>query len=110
MLSYRFQVWCAAISSDHSLVVSGSRDGTIRLWRAKGGNQISGFHAGMDIFSVQISDDKTSIVALGDKYHSRKLIILQVRIERAAIEAYQRQSHMIGAKMVILLKSTSTSK
>ncbi|XP_053386148.1 uncharacterized protein LOC123539409 isoform X3 [Mercenaria mercenaria] len=72
------EVWCSAISNDNEIVVSGSADGTIRLWRMKNGTEMCTFNCGVDIFYVTMSRDKGTIVALGDKYGARKLIMLQV--------------------------------
>ncbi|XP_052814372.1 uncharacterized protein LOC128241470 isoform X5 [Mya arenaria] len=72
------EVWCTAISSDNEIAVSGSADGTIRLWRVKNGTEMCVFNCGVDIFDVTMSRDKGTIVALGDKYGARKLIMLQV--------------------------------
>lgn len=36
-----YQVWTVDIASDNSIVVSGSQDGTIKLWRLRNGNQVS---------------------------------------------------------------------
>ena len=60
------------------MVISGSRDGTIRLWRLNTGSQLCLFNTGVDIFSVKISADKRTLVALGDKYGARKIIMLRV--------------------------------
>ena len=75
---YMFQVWCCAISPDNEIVVSGSRDRTVRLWRLKSGTEICSFNAGVDVFHVAMSRDKSTIVGLGDKTGARKLIMLQV--------------------------------
>lgn len=72
------EVWCSAISPDNEIVVSGSSDGTIRLWRMKNGTEMCVFNCGVDIFFVTMSPDKGTIVALGDKFGARKLIMLQV--------------------------------
>lgn len=72
------EVWCSSISPDNEIVVSGSSDGTIRLWRMKNGTEMCVFNCGVDIFFVTMSHDKGTIVALGDKYGARKLIMLQV--------------------------------
>ena len=72
------EVWCSAISADNEIIVSGSRDGTIRLWRCKNGSEICAFNTGVDVFNVTMSQDKGTIVALGDKFGARKLIMLQV--------------------------------
>ncbi|KAL3854443.1 hypothetical protein ACJMK2_013712 [Sinanodonta woodiana] len=72
------EVWCASISPDNEIIVSGSNDGTIRLWRMKNGSEMCVFNTGIDIFQVTMSHDKGTIVALGDKYGARKLIMLQV--------------------------------
>ena len=73
-----FQVWCCGISADNEIIVSGSSDGTIRLWRMKNGTEMCVFNCGVDIFHVTMSRDKGTIVALGDKFGARKLIMLQV--------------------------------
>ncbi|WAR10900.1 PKWA-like protein [Mya arenaria] len=72
------EVWCTALSSDNEIAVSGSADGTIRLWHVKNGTETCVFNCGVDIFYVTMSRDKGTIVALGDKYGARKLIMLQV--------------------------------
>ncbi|XP_069108101.1 uncharacterized protein [Argopecten irradians] len=72
------EVWCTAISQDGEIVVSGSRDGSIRLWRLEDGSEICAFSTGIDVFFVTMSQDRGTIVALGDKYSARKLIMLQV--------------------------------
>lgn len=78
MTTLFFQVWCVTISHDNEIVVSGSRDGTIRLWRLRNGSEICAFNTGVDVFYVTLSHDKGTIVALGDKFGARKLIMLQV--------------------------------
>ncbi|KAL5005761.1 hypothetical protein ScPMuIL_016919 [Solemya velum] len=78
LVGHNDEVWCCAISPDNEIVVSGSRDGTIRLWRTKNGQEICLFKTGVDIFFVTMSHDKSTIVALGDKFGARKLIMLQV--------------------------------
>ena len=49
------QVWCCAISKDGELVVSGSRDRTIRLWRVLNGSLVCTFNCNVDVF--QVKDD-----------------------------------------------------
>lgn len=58
--------------------MSGSRDGTIRLWQLRNGKEVCSFNAGVDVFYITMSHDKETIVALGDKFGARKLIMLQV--------------------------------
>ncbi|KAH3752072.1 hypothetical protein DPMN_186682 [Dreissena polymorpha] len=53
-------------------------DGTIRLWLAKNGTEMCVFNCGVDIFYVTMSLDKDTIVAIGDQFLARKLIMLQV--------------------------------
>lgn len=77
LLSF-FQVWCVAISPDNEIVVSGGKDASIRLWRMKNGSEICAFSTAVDVFYVTMSHDKGTIVALGDKFGARKLIMLQV--------------------------------
>lgn len=78
LVGHADEVWCVAISPDNEIVVSGSRDGSIRLWRLKSGSEICTFKTGVDVFYVTMSHDKGTIVALGDKFGARKLIMLQV--------------------------------
>lgn len=72
------QVLCCSISQDNQMIGSGSRDGTIRLWRLQQGTQICSFNVGVDIFSVQMSPDKRTIISLADRFGARKLIMLQI--------------------------------
>ncbi|KAG5441064.1 Neurexin-3, variant 2 [Clonorchis sinensis] len=66
------------ISKDNELVVSGSWDGSIRVWRLSDGNQICWFSSNIEILQVKISNDKQSLVALGERNDHRKLITLRV--------------------------------
>ena len=72
------QVWCCDLSSDNEIVVSGSKDGAIRLWRLQTGAPICVYNTGADVFKIKISSDSRTVVALGDKMESRKLLMLQV--------------------------------
>ena len=72
------QVWCCTLSNDGEVVVSGSRDRTIRLWRASDGSEAAAVSAGVDVFRVLLSDDQRTIVALADRRGARKLIMLRV--------------------------------
>ncbi|CAH8652770.1 unnamed protein product [Dicrocoelium dendriticum] len=71
-------VLSVAISRDSELVVSGSWDGSIRVWRLRDGNQICWFSSNIEILQVKISNDKRSLVALGERNDHRKLITLRV--------------------------------
>ena len=66
------------MSSDSELVVSGSRDSTIRLWRVHDGVQVAAIDAGVDVFRVLVSNDARTIVALADRLGTRKLVMLRV--------------------------------
>lgn len=44
----------------------------------KNGSEICAFSTAVDVFYVTMSHDKGTIVALGDKFGARKLIMLQV--------------------------------
>ena len=72
------QVWCCTLSNDGELVVSGSRDRTIRLWRVSDGTQAAAINAGVDVFRVLLSNDQRTIVALADRLGARKLVMLRV--------------------------------
>jgi len=71
-------VWCCTLSNDCELVVSGSRDRTIRLWRVRDGIQAAAINAGVDVFRVLLSNDQRTIVALADRLGARKLVMLRV--------------------------------
>lgn len=71
-------VLSVAISRDSEIVVSGSWDGSIRVWRLRDGNQICWFSSNIEILQVKISNDKQSLVALGERNDHRKLITLRV--------------------------------
>ncbi|CAL8109085.1 unnamed protein product [Calicophoron daubneyi] len=71
-------VLSVAISVDSEIVVSGSWDGSIRVWRIRDGNQICWFTSNIEILQVKISNDKRSLVALGERNGHRKLITLRV--------------------------------
>lgn len=72
------QVWCCTLSNDSELVVTGSRDRTIRLWRVRDGSQAAAIGAGVDVFRVVLSNDQRTIVALADRLGARKLVMLRV--------------------------------
>jgi len=72
------QVWCCTLSNDGELVVSGSRDGTIRLWRVRDGVEAAALNAGVDVFRVLLSNDQRTVVALADRSGARKLLMLRV--------------------------------
>ncbi|CAD5125830.1 DgyrCDS14032 [Dimorphilus gyrociliatus] len=72
------QVWCCTISSDGDWIVSGGRDGTVRLWKLATGNPICFWKCAVDVFSVKLSPDKQVLCALGDKFGARKLVLLRV--------------------------------
>ena len=84
------QVWCCTVSADDELLVSGSRDGSIRLWRLNTGQHVCSFNTGHDIFSLKMSGDKRTIVALGDRDAVRKLIMLRVVVTKVRSQAGSR--------------------
>jgi len=66
------------MSNDGELVVSGSRDRTIRLWRLSDGTQAAAISASWDVFRVVLSNDQRTVVALADRLGARKLLMLRV--------------------------------
>jgi len=72
------QVWCCSLSSDGELLVSGSRDRSIRLWRVSDGTQAAAISTGVDVFRVLLSSDQRTIVALADRLRAHKLVMLRV--------------------------------
>jgi len=79
------QVWCSAVSNDGELLVSGSRDRTVRLWRVGDGTQAAVISVGVDVFRVLLSTDQRTVVALADRHGARKLMML--RIVRTKVRA-----------------------
>lgn len=65
-------------SVDGQLVVSGSMDCTIRVWRALTGVAVAVCHTGLSIQRVLLTDNKQTIVALGGDMISPKLVLLHV--------------------------------
>jgi len=90
------EVWCCTISEDNDMIVSGSRDCTIRLWRLLNGVPVCAFSCGVDIFTVRMSKNKKTIVALGDKFASRKLIMLQIVHTKTRSRAGSRATSPMG--------------
>ena len=74
------EVWCCALASSETLdmIASGSSDHTIRLWRRSTGKQLCWFNTHTDVFSIKVSPDGRTVAALGDKFGTRKLILLQM--------------------------------
>lgn len=63
---------------DQEILVSGSRDGSIRLWRVRDGSQMCWFTSNIAVLCARITDPKNALVALGDKQGRRKLILMQI--------------------------------
>jgi WD40 repeat protein len=60
------------------LVVSGSRDGSIRLWKFETGDVLSKFMVHIDVFDIRITKNNERIVARGDKSLTGKLFIFEI--------------------------------
>ena len=55
---HRFTVWSVAFSPDGERVLSGSEDGTLRLWEVKAGKELRCFQGHtMAVYSVAFSPD-----------------------------------------------------
>lgn len=65
-------------STDGELVVSGSLDCTIRVWRALTGVALAVCDSGLGVQRVVIADNKQTIVALAGDAMAPKLIMLHV--------------------------------
>lgn len=72
------QVLSVAISADSETIVSGSWDGSIRLWRVSDGRQVGWFTSNIEILQVKLSNNQQCLIALGERDGNRKLITLQV--------------------------------
>ena len=79
-----WQVTSCVWSADGELVVSGSVDCTIRVWRAMSGVALAVCDSGLPVQRVLIADNKQTIVALGGEVIAPKLIMLHVTRTRHA--------------------------
>jgi len=86
-----FKVRSLDFSVDRELLVSGSRDGSIRVWRVRDGSQLCWFTSNIAVLCARISDAKNVLVALGDKLGRRKLIMMQI------VRARSRRTRPVGA-------------
>ena len=57
---------CASISNN-DLVVTGSSDQTVGLWRLHNGNPISTMTVGMSVIEVNMAKHNKTIIAIGEK-------------------------------------------
>lgn len=81
------------VSCDSEMVVSGSWDGSIRVWRMKDGSQMCIFTSNIEVLQVKLSRDKRAIVGLGERNGHRKLIMMQiVRSRTCAPAVYTRMA------------------
>jgi len=71
-------------SADGELVVSGSMDLTIRVWRPLAGVALAVCDTGLTLQRVLIADNKQTIVALGGDVIMPKLVMLHVTRTRQA--------------------------
>jgi len=79
-----WQVTSCAWFADGDLVVSGSMDCTIRVWRALTGVALAVCDTGLTVHCVLLADNKQTIVALGGDVVAPKLIMLNVTRTRHA--------------------------
>ena len=84
------------MSQDNEILVSGSKDGYIRLWKLYDGSSVTTFFTGVDVFQVRMSKSKKTIVALGDKFGARKLIMLQIVRTKTRSRAPSRATSPLG--------------
>jgi len=78
------QVTSCVWSTDGELVVSGSVDCTIRVWRALAGIALAVCDTGLPVQRVLLADNKQTIVALGGDVMEPKLVMLNVTRTRHA--------------------------
>jgi len=71
-------------SADGELVISGSMDCTIRVWRPLTGLALAVCHTGLMIQRVLMAANKQTIVALGGDVIAPKLVMLHVTRTRHA--------------------------
>lgn len=68
---------CVSVSNN-DLVVTGSTDNTVGLWRLNDGCQISSMSVGMTPVEVQMAKHNKTIVAIGEKDGEQQLLMLRV--------------------------------
>lgn len=64
--------------SNNELVVTGSSDQTVGLWRLHGGQQVSSILVGMNLVEVSIAKHNKRIVAIGERDGDQQLLMLKV--------------------------------
>jgi WD40 repeat protein len=74
---HRGEIICASISLN-DLVITGSTDQTVGLWRLYSGTQISTMAVGMNIIEVEMAKHNKTIVAIGEKDGEQQLLMLRV--------------------------------
>jgi hypothetical protein len=60
------------------LIVTGSSDQTVGLWRLQNGTQISTMMVGMNLIEVHMAKHNKTIVAIGEKDGEQQLLMLRV--------------------------------
>jgi len=79
-----WQVTSCVWSTDGELVISGSMDCTIRVWRPLTGLALAVCDAGLTLQRVLVADNKQTIVALAGDVIAPKLVMLHVTRTRHA--------------------------
>ena len=60
------------------MVITGSTDQTVSLWRLHNGSQISSMVIGMNAVEVNMAKHNKTIVAIGEKDGEQQLLMLRV--------------------------------
>jgi hypothetical protein len=64
--------------SNNDLIVTGSNDQTVGLWRLYGGQQVSSIAVGMNLVECSIAKHNKRIVAIGERDGDQQLLMLKV--------------------------------
>ena len=71
------KITCVSVSNK-DLVVTGSLDQTVCLWRLLDGSQVSSIQVGMSLVEVNIAKHNRTIVAIGERDGDQQLLMLKV--------------------------------
>ena len=63
---------------NNDLLITGSTDQTVGLWKLMSGQQVSSMNVGMGLMEVHMARHNKTIVAIGEKDTEQQLLLLRV--------------------------------